>query len=138
MITTTDSEMISASLMAQVAEIVSAYISHNSVSPSDLPALIENTHSALRALSADPVVDLAEELIPSVSIKRSVTPDFIICLDDGKKFKSMKRHLAGLGMTPDQYRTKWGLPSDYPMVASNYSAARSTIAKSVGLGRKPG
>ena len=135
--TATDVAMMDANLLEQAAEIVSAYVSHNSVSPTDLPTLIANTHSALRSLSAAPEIELAEELKPAVSIKRSVTPDFIICLDDGKKFKSMKRHLAGLGMTPDDYRAKWGLPSDYPMVAPNYSEARSTMAKSFGLGRKP-
>ena len=135
--TTTDLATMDANLLEQVAEIVSAYVMHNSLSPSDLPSLIVNTHSALRSLSASPDIELAEELKPAVSIRRSVTVDFIICLDDGKKFKSMKRHLAGLGMTPDQYRAKWGLPSDYPMVAPNYSEARSMMAKSAGLGRKP-
>lgn len=129
--------MMDADLLEQVTEIVSAYVSHNSVSPADLPALIANTHSALRSLPSGPVVEIVEELKPAVPIRKSVTPDFIICLDDGKKFKSMKRHLAGLGMTPDEYRAKWGLPSDYPMVAPNYSEARSTMAKTAGLGRKP-
>ena len=128
--------LMDANLLEQVAEIVSAHVSHNSVSTSELPTLIANTHSALRALSAVPEIEVAEELKPAVSIRRSVTPDFIVCLEDGKKFKSMKRHLAGLGMTPDEYRAKWGLPSDYPMVAPNYSEARSTMAKSLGLGRK--
>ena len=137
MTTTTDTAMMDGDLLEQVAEIVSAYVSHNSVSPSDLPALIANTHGALRSLSGAPGVELAEELKPAVPIRKSVTPDFIICLDDGKQFKSMKRHLAGLGMTPGEYRAKWGLPSDYPMVAPNYSEARSTMAKNAGLGRKP-
>lgn len=137
MTTPTDIVMMDADLLEQVTEIVSAYVSHNSVSPSDLPALIANTHSALRSLSSSPVVEIVEELKPAVPIKKSVAPDFIICLDDGKKFKSMKRHLAGLGMTPDEYRAKWSLPSDYPMVAPNYSEARSTMAKTAGLGRKP-
>ena len=133
----TDIASMDADLLEQVTEIVSAYVSHNSVSPSDLPALIASTHSALHLLSSSPVVGIVEELKSAVSIRQSVTPDFIICLDDGKKFKSMKRHLAGLGMSPDEYRAKWGLPSDYPMVAPNYSKTRSTLAKSVGLGRKP-
>lgn len=137
MTTSTDTSSVDADLLEQVAQIVSAYVSHNSVLPSDLPALIANTHTALRSLSGNPTGEIAEELKPAVPIKKSVTPDFIICLDDGKKFKSMKRHLAGLGMTPDEYRTKWGLPSDYPMVAPNYSNARSTMAKTAGLGRKP-
>lgn len=137
MTTSTDTFSMDADLLEQVAQIVSAYVSHNSVSPSDLPALIANAHGALRSLSGNPIGEIAEELKPAVPIKKSVTPDFIICLDDGKKFKSMKRHLAGLGMTPDEYRTKWGLPADYPMVAPNYSNARSTMAKTAGLGRKP-
>ena len=132
-----DDAMVDADLLEQVTEIVSAYVSHNSVSTTDLPALIASTHSALRSLSAAPTVDVAEDRKPAVPVKKSVTPDFIICLDDGKKFKSMKRHLAGLGMTPDEYRDKWNLPSDYPMVAPNYSVARSSMAKSIGLGRKP-
>ena len=136
MTTSTDIAMMDADLLEQVTEIVSAYVSHNSVSLSDLPALIANTHSALRSLSGNPVVEIATELKPAVPISKSVTPDFIICLDDGKQFKSMKRHLAGLGMTPDEYRAKWGLPSDYPIVAPNYSQARSTMARTAGLGRK--
>ncbi|MGV8921662.1 MAG: MucR family transcriptional regulator, partial [Pseudomonas sp.] len=105
-------------------------------SPTDLPKLIAETHRALQSLSGAAAEPAAEALQPAVSIRKSVTPDFIICLDDGKKFKSMKRHLAQLGMTPDEYRTKWGLPEDYPMVSSNYSATRSALAKSNGLGRK--
>lgn len=132
-----DDVMIDGDLLEQVAEIVSAYVSHNSVSTADLPALITSTHIALRSLSERPPVEVAEDLKPAVPVKKSVTPDFIICLDDGKKFKSMKRHLAGLSMTPDEYRAKWKLPSDYPMVAPNYSVARSSMAKSSGLGRKP-
>ena len=134
----TDNAMLQADLLEQVTEIVSAYVSHNSVSASDLPVLIASTHTALRSLSeAPPAAEIVEDLKPAVPIKKSVMPDFIVCLDDGKKFKSMKRHLAGLGMTPDEYRGKWGLPSDYPMVAPNYSVARSSMAKSAGLGRKP-
>ncbi|MDB5587099.1 MAG: MucR family transcriptional regulator [Devosia sp.] len=132
-----DDAMIDADLLDQVAEIVSAYVSHNSISTADLPALIASTYSALRSLSEAPTVEVAEDLRPAVPVKKSITPDFIICLDDGKKFKSMKRHLAGLGMTPDEYRAKWNLPSDYPMVAPSYSVARSSMAKSIGLGRKP-
>lgn len=133
----TDNTMMNADLLEQVTEIVSAYVSHNSISMADLPALIASTHSSLRSLSETASVEAVEELKPAVPVKKSVTPDFIICLDDGKKFKSMKRHIAGLGMTPDEYRAKWGLPSDYPMVAPNYSMARSSMAKSIGFGRKP-
>jgi predicted transcriptional regulator len=121
--------------LEQVAEIVSAYVSNNAVSAADLPGLIASTHSAMRSLSAPPE-QLEEAQNPAVPIKKSVTPDFIVCLDDGKKFKSLKRHLSVLGMTPDEYRAKWGLPSSYPMVAPNYAATRSALAKSNGLGRK--
>lgn len=124
-------------LLEQVTEIVCAYVSNNSVSASDLPRLIEDTHKAISALSAGNAEPAVEELKPAVPIKKSVTPDFIICLDDGKKFKSLKRHLGQLGMTPAEYRAKWGLPDSYPLVAPNYSATRSSLAKTNGLGRKP-
>lgn len=137
MIDPTESSMTDADRLEQVAEIVSAFVSNNALSIADLPKLIADTHKALQSLSAAEIQPAVEELRPAVPVKRSVTPDFIICLDDGKKFKSMKRHLAGLGMTPDQYRVKWGLPADYPMVAPNYAATRSALAKSAGLGRKP-
>jgi predicted transcriptional regulator len=128
------------------ADIVSAYVSRNSVTPGGLPALIESVHSALTNLGAVEPVHQAEPLVPAVSIRKSITPGFLICLDDGKKFKSLKRHLASHGMTPDQYRAKWNLPKDYPMVAPDYAATRSALAKSIGLGhlrkdtakRKPG
>lgn len=130
-------DAMDADLLAQVTEIVSAYVSSNPVSAADLPALIADTHRALRSLSSSEVAVVVEELTPAVSIRKSVTPDYIVCLDDGKKFKSLKRHLSVLGMTPDEYRAKWGLPKDYPMVAPNYAATRSELAKSNGLGRKP-
>ena len=136
----TDNERIypDADLLDRVAEIVSAYVSNNAVARADLPRLISETHQAMRSVSASPIEQaVAPAPTPAVPIKKSVTPDFIVCLDDGKKFKSLKRHLAQLGMTPDEYRTKWGLPKDYPMVAANYSATRSSLAKSSGLGRKP-
>jgi predicted transcriptional regulator len=123
--------------LEQVAEIVSAYVSHNVLSSADLPKLIAETHMALRSLARGEVPPVLEKLTPAVPIKKSVTPDFLVCLDDGKKFKSLKRHLSALGMTPDEYRAKWGLPSDYPMVAPNYAAIRSALARSNGLGRKP-
>lgn len=122
--------------LVRTSEIVAAFVANNAIGASDLPGLIGNVYAALGGLD-QPVVGPTVELVPAVSIKKSVTPDFIVCLDDGKKFKSMKRHLAGLGMTPDEYRTKWGLPSDYPMVAPNYTATRSALAISSGLGRKP-
>jgi predicted transcriptional regulator len=117
------------------ADIVAAYVSRNSVTPSGLPALIESVHSALTSLGAGEAVPEPEALVPAVPIRKSVTPAFLICLDDGKRFKSLRRHLGSLGMTPDQYRTKWGLPRDYPMVAPDYAATRSALAKAIGLGR---
>jgi predicted transcriptional regulator len=133
---TSESSMDMAERLEQVAEIVSAYVSNNALSAADLPKLIATTHEALRALSEEASKPAVEELTPAVPVKRSVTPDFIICLDDGKKFKSLKRHLTQLGTTPAEYRAKWGLPESYPMVAPNYSATRSSLAKSNGLGRK--
>ena len=119
------------------AKIVAAYAANNALNAADLAALIQNVHAALVKTSS-PVPEVeAAALVPAVSIKKSITPDFLICLDDGKKFKSLKRHLGQLGMTPDEYRAKWGLPSNYPIVAPNYSATRSNLAKSFGLGRKP-
>lgn len=120
-----------------VAHIVSAFVAHNSVPASELPALISSTHAALTGLGkpAAPIVE--ERAVPAISIKKSITPDFLICLEDGKKFKSLKRHLrTAYDMTPEQYRTKWGLPNDYPMVAPNYAEARSKLAKTMGLGQQ--
>ncbi|MDO8360294.1 MAG: MucR family transcriptional regulator [Devosia sp.] len=117
-------------------EIVQAYVSHNSVSTTDMPKLIADVHAALQRLASPTTAEAPSSPIPAVSIRKSVTPEFIVCLEDGKKFKSMKRHLSQLGMTPDEYRSKWGLPPDYPMVAPNYSATRSALAKSAGLGRR--
>lgn len=126
-----------ADLLHNVTEIVSAYVSNNAVATTDVGRLIADTHQALKSVSTGEVQPIVEELKPAVPIKKSLTPDFLVCLDDGKKFKSLKRHLAQLGMTPAEYRTKWGLPESYPMVAPNYSATRSSLAKSSGLGRKP-
>ncbi|MDR3436107.1 MucR family transcriptional regulator [Telmatospirillum sp.] len=119
------------------ADIISAYVRKNAVRPADLPGLIADVHGALVRVSAgsDPVVVEAQK--PAVPIKKSVFPDFIICLEDGKKFKSLKRHLGtDHDMTPEQYREKWRLASDYPMVAPNYAAQRSALAKSMGLGQQ--
>lgn len=118
-------------------EIVSAYVSHNAVSPSDLPKLIAEVHGALRALQSNEVPAPVEELKPAVPVRKSVAADYIICLEDGKKFKSLKRHLrTHYNLSPEEYREKWGLPADYPMVAPSYSATRSQLAKDNGLGRK--
>jgi predicted transcriptional regulator len=120
------------------ANIVSAYVSHNALSASDLPRLIQQVHAAMIGLGGGADADVAQELRPAVPVKKSITPDYLICLEDGKKFKSLKRHLkTEYDMSPDEYRSKWGLASDYPMVAPNYSEARSKLAKSIGLGRKP-
>jgi predicted transcriptional regulator len=119
------------------AEIVSAYVSNNSVPSVDLPALIGQVHSALSRVSTGQVENSLEPPKPAISVKKSITPDHIVCLEDGKKFKSLKRHLrTQYSMTPEQYREKWGLPPDYPMVAPNYAAARSHLAKQMGLGQQ--
>jgi predicted transcriptional regulator len=118
------------------ADIVSAYVSNNTVAASDLPALIRDVHNALANINAAPPAPAAEPLKPAVNARKSVHDDFIICLEDGKKFKSLKRHLrTQYNMTPEQYREKWGLPADYPMVAPNYAKARSALAKEMGLGQ---
>lgn len=127
-------------LIELTADVVSAYVSNNSVPATDLPNLIAEVHAALgRVGSVAPEPAPAEKPKPAVSPKKSVFDDYIICLEDGKKFKSLKRHImTHYGLTPDQYREKWGLDASYPMVAPNYAAARSALAKTMGLGRKPG
>jgi predicted transcriptional regulator len=119
------------------AEIVSAYLSNNTVASGDIPALINQVHSALLKVSSGETPASSEPLRPAVPVKRSINPDYLICLEDGKKFKSLKRHLRSqYDMTPEQYREKWSLPHDYPMVAPNYAAARSHLAKQMGLGQQ--
>jgi MucR family transcriptional regulator, transcriptional regulator of exopolysaccharide biosynthesis len=119
------------------ADIVSAYVSNNSVSAGDIPGLINQVHSALMRVSGGQIETPAEPLKPAVPIKKSITPEYLVCLEDGKKFKSLKRHLrTQYNVTPEQYREKWGLPPDYPMVAPNYAAARSQLAKQMGLGQQ--
>jgi MucR family transcriptional regulator, transcriptional regulator of exopolysaccharide biosynthesis len=120
------------------AQIVSAYVSNNTVSSGDIPALIGQVYSALmRVSNGGQVAAPAEPAKPAVPVKRSITAEYIVCLEDGKKFKSLKRHLrTQYDMTPDQYRAKWSLPPDYPMVAPNYAAARSQLAKQMGLGQQ--
>jgi len=118
-------------------EIVIGYVGNNSVPADALPGLIRSVYHAIVDIGRpEPAKAPAEPLKPAVSIKASVTPDYLICLDDGLRFKSLRRHLGTLGMTPADYRAKWGLPKDYPMVAANYSAKRTELAKSIGLGRK--
>jgi predicted transcriptional regulator len=119
------------------AEIVSAYVSNNTVPSGDIPALINQVHAALTRVSGGPGEVAVEPLRPAISVKKSITPEYIVCLEDGKKFKSLKRHLrTQYNMTPEQYREKWNLPADYPMVAPNYAAARSQLAKQMGLGQQ--
>jgi len=119
------------------ANIVSAYVSNHSVPSAEIPNLIAQVHSALKRVSGAQATAPAKPLKPAVSIKRSVTPEYVVCLEDGLKFKSLKRHLrTRYNMTPDQYREKWGLPPDYSMVAPNYAAARSQLAKQMGLGQQ--
>jgi predicted transcriptional regulator len=123
-------------LLELTAHIVSAYVEKNRLPASGLSDLIASVSASISGLG-QPVVPEAAPLVPAVNPRRSVTPDYIICLEDGKKFKSLKRHLGvHFGLSPEAYRTKWGLPSDYPMVAPNYAASRSELAKSIGLGRK--
>lgn len=121
------------------AEIIAAYVSHNPVSSGELPHLIAQVYASLASLqpgSAPVVVPVETKPRPAVSIRKSITPDYLICLEDGKKFKSLKRHLiTHYQLTPKEYREKWNLPVDYPMVAPNYAAARSALAKKMGLGR---
>ena len=116
------------------ADVVSAYVSHNAVRSADLPDLIASVHRALQGLSAPPQTQ-PEKREPPVSIKKSITPDHLISLEDGRRYKSLKRHLKGRGLTPQAYREKWGLSPDYPMVAPNYAKQRSELAKSLGLGQ---
>lgn len=130
-------ETESTPFIALVADIVSAYVSNNSVGSAELPALIGDVHAALQRVSQGESAPEAEPLKPAVPVKKSIMPEFIVCLEDGKKFKSLKRHLrTQYNMTPEQYREKWGLPADYPMVAPNYAAARSELAKQMGLGQQ--
>jgi predicted transcriptional regulator len=124
-------------LIELAAEIVSAYVSNNSVPSTDLPSLINEVYVALTLVGSAPAEAPAEPLKPAIAVKKSINSDFIVCLEDGKKFKSLKRHLrTQYNMSPEQYREKWGLPSDYPMVAPNYAAARSRLAKEMGLGQQ--
>jgi predicted transcriptional regulator len=120
------------------AKIVSAYVSNNVTTAADIPALIAQVHAALqRVANGGDAAPLPEPARPAVAVKKSMTPDYLVCLEDGKRFKSLKRHLRSrYNMTPEQYREKWGLPEDYPMVAPNYATARSQLARKMGLGQQ--
>jgi predicted transcriptional regulator len=134
----TDATEMQETFITLTADIVAAHVSNNSVAVSDLPTLISNVHTALAALGG-PVVAPAVKQDPAVSIRSSIKPDYVVCLEDGKKLKMLKRHLmTHYGMTPDDYRAKWGLASDYPMVAPNYAEQRRTLAVAIGLGRSRG
>ncbi|MFC4169374.1 MucR family transcriptional regulator [Teichococcus aestuarii] len=127
-------------LLGLTAQIVAAHVSNNSVPLSDVPNLIEQVHRTLSGLGTAPIVTAApvERPQPAVAVKKSVTDDYLVCLEDGKKLKMLKRHLkTAYDMTPEQYRERWGLPADYPMVAPNYARHRSSLAKKIGLGTKP-
>ena len=128
--------MANGNFIELTAGIVSAYVSNNSVSAGDIPNLINQIHSALIRVSSGQAEAPVEPLRPAVPVKRSITPDYIVCLEDGKKLKMLKRYLRSrYDLTPEEYRAKWGLPADYPMVAPNYAAQRSEFAKKIGLGR---
>ena len=130
-------DTVSGGFIELTADIVSAYVSNNSVPASDLPNLIAEVHRALSSTHAGTSEPEPEPLKPAVNPKRSVFPDYIVCLEDGKKFKSLKRHLrTHYDLSPEEYREKWALPADYPMVAPNYAAARSALAKKMGLGQQ--
>lgn len=132
-----DDNEIQETMITLTADIVAAHVSNNSVAVNDLPTLISNVHGALSALVAPAPVAPEVKQEPAVSIRASIKPDYVVCLEDGKKLKMLKRHLmTHYNMTPDQYRAKWGLPADYPMVAPNYAEQRRTLAKSIGLGTK--
>jgi predicted transcriptional regulator len=131
-----DNEAAEDTLLTLTADIVAAHVSNNSVAVNDLPNLIQNVHAALSGISRTGAAPEPKPE-PKVSIRSSVKPDYIVCLEDGKRLKMLKRHLmTHYNMTPDQYRQKWGLPADYPMVAPNYAEQRRTLAKSIGLGTK--
>ena len=127
----------SAQFIELATDIVSAYVSNNSVATGELPTLIKDVFGALSRVSSGEPVAAAEAAKPAVPVKKSITPDYIVCLEDGKQFKSLKRHLrTQYGLSPEQYREKWNLPADYPMVAPNYAEARSKLAKQMGLGQQ--
>jgi predicted transcriptional regulator len=129
-------ETPSNALLSLTTEIVAAHVSNNTVALSDLPTLIEQVYRSLSTIGTEPVV-ADERLQPAVPVKKSVTPDYIVCLEDGKKLKMLKRHLkTAYNMTPEEYRERWGLPADYPMVAPNYARQRSSLAKQIGLGTR--
>jgi predicted transcriptional regulator len=136
--TTTIAKIADEELLRMTADVVAAYVSNNALPTQQLAEIISTVYTSLRALDADSDIK-SEPLKPAIAIRKSITPEYLICLEDGKKLKMLKRHLRSTyGMTPDDYRVKWGLPADYPMVAPNYAAQRSAFAKKIGLGRSTG
>ncbi|HYE48606.1 MAG TPA: MucR family transcriptional regulator [Azospirillaceae bacterium] len=134
-----DNDIRSAEILRMTAEIVSAYVGKNPLPTQQIPEVINTVYSSLTGLNGTPRDTQAEPPRPAVPVRKSVTPEYIVCLEDGKKLKMLKRHLRSTyNMTPDEYRAKWGLPADYPMVAPNYAAQRSEFAKKIGLGRSSG
>ena len=134
----TDSSISGSELVSLTADLVSAYVGNNAVQQGDLPQLIRSVYASLGGLGMQTAPAQAERPVPPVPVKKSITPDYLISLEDGRRYKSLKRHLAGRGLTPEEYRRKWGLAGDYPMVAPNYAKQRSDLAKAAGLGRKRG
>ena len=132
-----DQAVSSRSVIELTADIISAFVSNNSISKTDLPALISSVHAALQRIGNSAPTE-EPKLAPAVPVKKSITLDFLIGLEDGRPYKSLKRHLTRLGLTLQQYREKWSLPANYPMVAPSYAARRSELAKSSGLGQRPG
>ena len=125
-----------AMLIQMTSDVVAAYVSNNPVQANDLPTVISKVHATMRDLSMSPAEEPAKDVSPAVSIRKSITPDYLVCLEDGKRFKSLKRHLRSkYNLSPEEYREKWGLPTDYPMVAPNYAKQRSELAKKMGLGQ---
>lgn len=123
-------------MLGLTTQIVAAYVSHNQIPLTEVPGMLRNVHSALSGLMGAPVAEINTNTKPAVPVKKSITDEFIICLEDGKRLKMLKRYLRShYDMSPEQYRAKWGLPADYPMVAPNYAKQRSDFAKSIGLGR---
>ncbi len=134
---TSGEEVTSTDLLRMAADMVASYVSKNAVGPDQLPDLINSVHATLKSVGGQTTPAPEQPLKPAVPIRRSVQPDHIVCLDDGKKLKMLKRHLrTAYDMTPDEYRVKWGLAPDYPMGAPNYAAERSAMAKKIGLGRR--
>jgi predicted transcriptional regulator len=134
-----DQKIAREDVLRMAVDVVAAYLSNNQVASTQIPEVINSVFSSLTDLEGAPPENKIEPQKPAVPIRKSVTPDYIVCLEDGKKLKMLKRHLqTTYNMTPEEYRAKWGLPSDYPMVAPNYARQRSEFAKQIGLGRKPG